>query len=245
MKPSNHLPDDYKLMTVFDLDKDKKAKKTMLTCAYVIFAITGSLFFFHLTILFQSTDALPRYTFLVWLLGILVAPIFVTLGNYLLETLTLRYLTGEQPEVISDGFYIYFSNTNWYFPRKQMLQIGLLPEIIMIAIMLILIPVSPNYIVSILLYALAILLACTVADFLIASYIWRLPKNTMIHQNRSRFEIYRYNKLNTSLKFDLSSEEKSLKETGVQNKSLPDEVTIDENKLKEKELAKFNLDSEK
>ena len=95
MKPINNLPDDYKLRTVFDLDKDKQAKKSMLYLAYVAFLIVGSLFFIHLYFLFQNIFAKSSTLFIVWILGIIISPVVVTIGNYLLERQILTNLTGE------------------------------------------------------------------------------------------------------------------------------------------------------
>ena len=127
-----------------------------------------------------------------------------------------------------------------------MLQIKLLPEGIMIAIILLLIPFSPDFVVSILLYSLATISACTVVDFLVASYIWQLPDTTMIHQNRSRYKIYRYKKLSTVLDDKIIVAKADVKDTAVPKKeSIPIEPFSDEKTLKEKEIAKFTLDTTK
>lgn len=241
MKPLSHLPDDYKLMTVFDLIKDKRAKNSMLTVVIILFSIMACFWIAHLIITLTRDPNIPLYALWIWIIGLILSPILAIGTLFILTRWVHIRLTGKKPIVNYDGWYLYYSNTEYYFSRNQCLQILLLPQGIISLTILILILFVPAYITSILLFTISIALACSVADFLLASYIWRLPNNTIIHQDRSRFEIYRHKKIALPTHDGLIIKKEDVADTAVFPKPAPQDTLIDETKLKEKEIAKFDV----
>lgn len=233
MNPVTKLPKNYKLLKVFELDNKKSAKKNILIAAYALFFLTSIPFFIH----FFAVLAIANFSslsFLSWVGGMYLILIVIVIGTIQLERLFFILLTREKPSISFDKFHLYTFNRNWYFPRKQALQTFLLPEIIFISVFAATIPFMPFYFVSVLLFAIPVVFTFSFLDFVLSMYLFRLPANTLVHQNQSRIEIYLYN--NASEKGRIKETE-SLK-TAVSTQPNTDDIYLDLKQLKKKENQK-------
>jgi hypothetical protein len=124
------------------------------------------------------------------LLGLVLVVIVVVLLHELVHGFFFWVFTGDRPKFGIHIMYAYAAAPEWYLPRNYFLVIGLAPFVCLTLAGLLLLPIVPIQVVSVLILGLIFNAAGSVGDFAVTGWLATQPKTLMIRDFGPRMSFY-------------------------------------------------------
>ena len=190
--PTRQLPEGYRLTYSLRLKADKSALFWMQAATIPAFILSA--WFFAWLVLEFRADAIPgigRINNLVLLLGLVAVNLIVLVIHELTHGLFIWVFTRQRPVYGWRWFYAYAGAPDWYFDKLRYIVIALAPLVMISAIGILLILVSPAPVVWALLGITVFNATGAVGDLWLVLKSLFEPGDVLIRDTGDGFEFYR------------------------------------------------------